>query len=96
LSQQESGATRVALDRSDVEFTREGLVITIRRSKTDQEAEGRKIGIPDGSNPDTCPIRSLQDWLERSGINDGPIFRPINRHGTMALHGYRLLRWQML
>jgi integrase len=75
----------VALNRCDAEFTREGLIIIIRRSKTDQEAEGRKIGIPYGSNLDTCPIRSLQDWLERSGIDGGPIFRPINRHGRMAL-----------
>jgi len=74
----------VALDRADVNFTREGLVITIRRSKTDQEGEGRKIGVPYGSTLATCPIRSLQEWIERSGITEGPIFRPINRHGKMA------------
>jgi site-specific recombinase XerD len=74
----------VALDRGDVEFTREGLVVNIRRSKTDQEGERRKIGIPYGSNSDTCPIRSLQDWIERSGITEGSLFRPINRHGKMA------------
>ena len=74
----------VALDVADIAVTREGLVVTIRRSKTDQEAEGRKIGIPYGSNPDTCPVRALQDWLERSAITDGPLFRPVNRHGKMA------------
>lgn len=83
-----SGAFRrselVALDVNDVASTRDGLVVTIRRSKTDQDSEGRKIGIPYGSNPATCPIRSLQEWLERSGISDGPLFRPINRHGKMA------------
>jgi integrase len=74
----------VALDRTDVELTREGLIVTIRRSKTDQGAAGRKVGIPYGCNPDTCPIRSFQNWIEHSGINDGPLFRPINRHGQMA------------
>ena len=74
----------VALDVADAAFTREGLVLTIRRSKTDQEGEGRKIGIPYASHVETCPIRSLQDWLEKSGITVGPIFRPINRHGRMA------------
>jgi integrase len=74
----------VALDAADVASTREGLVLTIRRSKTDQEGEGRKIGIPYASHVETCPIRSLQDWLERSGITEGPLFRPINRHGKMA------------
>jgi site-specific recombinase XerD len=74
----------VALDVADASFTREGLVLTIKRSKTDQEAEGRKIGIPYASLVETCPIRSLQDWLEKSEITEGPIFRPINRHGRIA------------
>ena len=73
-----------ALDRDAVEITRDGLVVTIRRSKTDQEGEGRKIGVPYGSNPATCPVRSFQSWLESSGITEGPLFRPINRHGKMA------------
>jgi integrase len=74
----------VALDVADVAFSREGLVLTIRRSKTDQEAEGRKIGIPYAAHVETCPIRSLQEWLEKSGITEGPIFRPVDRHGKMA------------
>lgn len=74
----------VALDRDAVEITRDGLVVTIRRSKTDQEGVGRKIGIPYGSNPDTCPVRALQDWLERGAITEGPLFRPINRHGRLG------------
>ena len=48
------------------------------------EGEGRKIGIPYSSNPATCPIRSLQEWLGKSGITDGPVFRPVNRHGKVA------------
>lgn len=45
----------VALLLGNCEFT-DGLTITIRRSKTDQEGEGRKIGIPKGSNLETCPV----------------------------------------
>jgi integrase len=74
----------VALDAADVTVTREGLVVTIRRSKVDQEGEGRKIGIPYASHLETCPVRSLQDWLEKSGITDGPLFRPIDRFSKMA------------
>jgi site-specific recombinase XerD len=74
----------VALDVGDAAVTREGLVVTIRRSKTDQEGEGRKIGIPYASHLETCPVRSLQDWLEKSGITQGPLFRPIDRFGRMA------------
>src|SRR5262249_19124442 len=82
-----SGALRrselVGLDRADIQTTEDGLVVTIRRSKTDQEGQGRKIGLPYGSRRQTCPVRSLQAWLEISGIKEGPIFRPINRHGKI-------------
>src|SRR5205823_5994175 len=71
----------VGLDRSDVVFGREGITVTIRRSKTDQEGAGRMVGIPYGSRPDTCPVRSLQSWLDVSGIEAGPLFRAVNRHG---------------
>jgi integrase len=74
----------VAPDAADVAITREGLVVTIRRSKTDQEGEGRKLGIPYASHLETCPVRSLLDWLEKSGITEGPLFRPIDRFGKMA------------
>ena len=74
----------IGLDKDAVDTTRDGLVVTIRRSKTDQDGEGRKIGLPFGSNPATCPVRSFQNWLDASGITDGPLFRPITRHGKMA------------
>ena len=74
----------VNLIRANVEFNRDGLVVTLRRSKTDQEGEGRKIGLPFGSNPSTCPIRALQAWLEASGITEGPLFRSVTRHGKLC------------
>jgi hypothetical protein len=36
----------VGFDLADPEFVREGLILTLRRSKTDQEGRGRRIGIP--------------------------------------------------
>jgi integrase len=74
----------VALDVADVTETNDGLVVTVTRSKTDQEGEGRQIGIPYGSNPTTCPVRALRSWLETSEIDDGPLFRPVNRHGQLG------------
>src|SRR2546426_855931 len=52
----------------DIQFTNDGLVITLRHSKTDQEGEGYDKGIPYGSTPATCPVRALRAWLEASGI----------------------------
>lgn len=73
----------VSLDVDDLNMTRDGLIVTLRRSKTDQEGQGQKIGIPYGSNPTTCPVRALQAWLEASGITEGPLFRSIDRHGNL-------------
>ncbi len=82
-----SGAFRrselVSLDVEDLTFSREGLIINIRKSKIDQEGNGRKVGIPYGSNCESCPVRSLQLWLEESGITEGPVFRSVNRHGNL-------------
>jgi integrase len=38
----------VALDVEDCTFGKDGLTVTLRRSKTDQEGTGRKVGIPYG------------------------------------------------
>jgi integrase len=73
----------VALDIGDLDFGRDGLTITLRRSKTDQEGQGRKVGIPYGSNPETCPVRVLKGWLEAAGVASGPVFCSVNRHGKV-------------
>jgi len=73
----------VGLTVDDCAFGKDGLTVTLRRSKTDQAGAGRKIGIPYGSNPETCPVRNLQSWIEQGGVSGGPLFRSINRHGQV-------------
>ena len=74
----------IGLDVADCDFGKDGLTITLRRSKTDQDGQGRKIGIPYGSIPDTCPVRTVQMWMEQAGITTtGPLFRSITRHGKL-------------
>lgn len=70
----------VALDVGDLKFVPEGLEAFVRRSKTDQEGEGLTKVIAYGSDPATCPVRAVEDWLALSGLNEGAVFRPINRH----------------
>jgi integrase len=65
----------VGLDASDCTFGKDGLTITLRTSKTDQEGAGRRIGIPFGSNPETCPVRTMQAWIVVAGITEGPVLR---------------------
>jgi integrase len=73
----------IGFDVGDCNFGRDGLTVTLRKSKTDQTGEGRKIGIPYGANPDTCPIRTIQAWIEQAARSTGPLFRSINRHGKV-------------
>jgi site-specific recombinase XerD len=73
----------VGLDIEDLEFDDNGLVIHLRRSKTDQTGEGRDVGIPYGSTPATCPVRALKDWLAVLKADKGPVFRVVNRHGKI-------------
>jgi site-specific recombinase XerD len=71
----------VGLDVTDLAFGRAGVVVTLRRSKTDQAGEGRKVGVPFGASPELCPVRALRAWLGEAAIADGPVFRSVSRHG---------------
>jgi len=81
----------VALDVADIAETKEGLELTIRRSKTDQEGAGAVVPVPYGSHPQTCPVRALRAWLALAAITEGPLWREIDRHGnvgTARLHAH--------
>jgi integrase len=73
----------VALDREDVRFTADGLLLRIRRSKSDQEGEGADVGIARGSRVGTCPVHAMEVWLRRSGIEYGPVFPRLTAAETM-------------
>jgi integrase len=74
----------VGLDCADIERVRQGLIVTLRRSKTDQDGVGRKIGIPLGRSK-WCPVAALESWIEAAGIENGSIFRRVDRHGHVAM-----------
>jgi integrase len=74
----------VALDVADVVFEREGMILTLRRAKTDQEGKGTEIAIPFGASERTCPVLTLKAWLEASSIEQGAIFRSVSRHGLLG------------
>jgi len=73
----------VSLNRGDLEFVPQGLKVTLRRSKTDQEGAGMLKSILPGKHEATCCVRAVQRWLQASRIQSGPIFRPVNRHGQV-------------
>jgi integrase len=70
----------VRLRLEDLAFSDAGIIVTLRKSKTDQEAEGREVGLPWGQHSETCPVRALRRWLDIAAIEQGYVFRRIDRH----------------
>jgi integrase len=77
----------VGIQIADLKSTLQGVVIRIPKSKTDQEGAGRQVGIPFGADPRTCPVEALRRWMEASGIESGPLFRAVDRHGNLSSAG---------
>jgi integrase len=75
-----------SLTVEDITVTDDGLIIRLRRSKTDQEGRGREVAVPYGSHPETCPVRAYREWLAAGDFADGPIFREVDRHARVQGH----------
>lgn len=71
----------VALSVEDLERTPEGLIVHIRRSKTDQEGEGHQVAVPRGSK--LRPVEAVEAWLAAAQITEGAVFRPIAKGGRL-------------
>lgn len=69
----------VGLELCDVEFVSEGLRLTIRHSKTDQEGEGQVVAVPSGRL--LRPVARLRAWLSVRGAAPGPLFWKIDPQG---------------
>lgn len=67
------------IDVEDLKFTRLGLLITLRKSKTDQFDQGQMIAIPMVKDKNLCAVTALQKWLDISGITTGPVFRGLTK-----------------
>ncbi len=72
----------VALNIDDVAITPDGLLITIRKSKTDQEGEGATIAVPEGRR--IRPKALLLAWIACAGFGDGPVFRKLTPQGRIT------------
>lgn len=68
----------VALHVEDVERGADGSgTILVRRSKTDQEAEGAMKYLA----PDT--MERVSAWVSQAGLANGPLFRPLTKGGRV-------------
>ena len=75
----------VALDVDDLTVDpARGVLVRVQRSKTDQLGAGADVALPFGSHADVCPVRALEAWRAASGVEDGALFRSIDRHGRVG------------
>lgn len=75
----------VALDMGDLDFSDDrGIVLTVNRSKTDQEGTGYRLAIPRAAKG-LCPVTAVQMWVERLDKAEqragAPVFRAIGPQG---------------
>lgn len=73
----------VALTTEDIARYENGIELTIRRSKTDQEGLGRTVFIPYARGK-RCPVKALDEWLTVSCIASGPLFVRVSRHDRLV------------
>jgi len=64
-----------------VTMNERGLILSIRKSKTDQEGKGADVGVLDGARLEVK--KCLAEWLQASGITDGYLFRGIRNDGKV-------------
>lgn len=57
----------------------DGLHVTLRQSKTDQDGDGFVTALPFGANPVTCPVCAYIRWLRVSTLMRTPARGPLMR-----------------
>ena len=60
------------------------MLITVRRSKTDQDARGQLVRTARGENQLTDPIRALDAWLAIRPAGPGALFTRVAYHGYVT------------
>ena len=80
----------VNIDFEDLEFTKEGVKIFIKRSKTDQSGEGMIKAIPYFKENIFCPVTYLKNWIEICKVNKGFIFNISDKMVAILIKKYLL------
>ena len=77
-------AELAALELSDIAAHPEGVLVTLRRSKTDQEGRGQQVAVPRMEDARYCAVAALETWLTAARIEEGPLFRRFYRNGAIG------------
>ena len=78
------------LKRLQIEYIQltsgQGLQCYLPQSKSDRQLQGRTFRIPALAR--LCPVAAYEDWLSISGLSSGPVFRGIDRWGSISANGF--------
>lgn len=75
----------INLQLNNITFESDGIVVKIENSKTDKNKEGLFKFIPyNFANKNICPVLALKDYLESANIQNGIIFRSIQKGGKVT------------
>jgi integrase len=74
----------VAFDVPDLTRDPKGLIVAVRKSKTDQERKGEDVPIFYSNQADVCPVRAVDAWLAAAGITEDAIFRQLGRRQQLG------------
>lgn len=70
----------------DVSMKPAGLVLTVRRSKGDQDQGGQVIGVTRGQHPETDPVTAVRAWITAAGLQpEDPLFSLVARSDLRAV-----------
>jgi site-specific recombinase XerD len=75
-----------ALRVEDLRWTKQGLLVLIRRSKTDQLGEGVELAVPFVDNEPMCAARTVRRYLAVANIKSGPVFRALTMDRELTDH----------
>lgn len=70
------------IEVSDLTFNKDGVVVDLRVSKTDQEGAGRKVGLPLALKPKHLSRAAI--WLRAAKNKQGPVFRRVDRSKPLS------------
>ena len=78
------------LKRLQIEYIQltpgQGLQCFLPQSKSDRQLQGRTFRVPALAR--LCPVAAYEDWLAISGLSSGPVFRGIDRWGSISANGF--------
>jgi len=73
------------LEIAMLDFRAGGLLVHLPSGKSDPDGAAPQIkGIACAADDGPCPVEAVKDWVMRAHLDDGPLFRPIDRLGRIG------------